>query len=71
MRWPFRASPAPTVQSIITLCTQQPLSETAVTNAVQQLYAQGFTNPALEIADALSQQPGYGALKRWAMEMVQ
>jgi tetratricopeptide (TPR) repeat protein len=62
--------PAETVASIVTLCTRQPLDERAVTNAVQQLYAQGFTNPALEIADALSQQPGYGALKRWAMEMV-
>lgn len=64
------ARPAETVASIVALCTHQPLSERAVTNAVQQLYAKGFTNPALEIADALSQQPGYGTLKRWAMERV-
>lgn len=61
-------SAAVTVPAIIDLCSRQPLDEVAVTNALQQLYAEGYTQPALEVADALSQKPGYGALKRWSYE---
>ena len=53
---------------IVGLCINQPLSETAVLNALQQLYAAGFTEAALGIADALVAKPGFGRLKQWAMQ---
>lgn len=54
--------------AIIDVCSRQPLDEVAVTNALQQLYAEGFTQPALEVADALAHEPGYSGLKRWTYE---
>ena len=61
----YGAPSATVVDPIIRLCSTQPLSEIAVLNAVQQLYAEDFTDPALEAADALSQRPGFGQLKQW------
>ena len=62
------APAAQAVPAIIDLCSRQPLDETAMINALSELYAEGFTQPALEVADALAQKPGYGGLKRWLYE---
>ena len=53
------------------LCTNQPLGETAVLNALQQLYARGYTAEALQVADALVNKPGFERLRGWAMERAQ
>lgn len=53
---------------IVGLCTNQPLDEAAVINALQQLYARGYTAEALGIAKALADKPGFGRLRGWALE---
>lgn len=60
------APPSLVIPRVLSLCTTQPLSETAVISAIKDLYAQGQTFPALELADALSNRPGYADLRRWA-----
>ena len=53
---------------IVGLCSHQPLGETAVINALHELYAAGFTDAALGVADALVVKPGFGRLRAWAMQ---
>ncbi|MEN6301855.1 MAG: hypothetical protein ABFD96_03980, partial [Armatimonadia bacterium] len=60
------APPSLVLPRMVSLCTTQPLSESAVISAIKDLYAQGQTFPALELADTLSNRPGYADLRRWA-----
>ncbi|MEI6500885.1 MAG: hypothetical protein WCP21_07640, partial [Armatimonadota bacterium] len=65
----YGASATTVTGQIISLCSTQPLSEVAVLNALQQLYAEEFTDPALQVADTLSQRPGFGQLKQWLAQV--
>jgi predicted Zn-dependent protease len=50
------------------LGASQPLTETAVLNALQQLSARGYTTEALQIADTLAANPAFRRLRDWAMD---
>ncbi|MEN6645152.1 MAG: tetratricopeptide repeat protein [Armatimonadia bacterium] len=64
------APPSLVLPRMVSLCTTQPLSESAVISAIKDLYAKGQTVPALELADTLSNRPGYADLRRWAASRI-
>lgn len=55
---------------LVALCSTQELSETAVMNALQQLYAHGERETALAIADSLLARPGFARLRDWMAQRV-